>query len=265
MDEHGITMRLVPAGTFIMGGDPDVDMAECDRLRISGACERSMFEDEQPIHMVTLSDYYIDLTEVTNGMYALCVEAGVCLPPTDFTSYTRPSYYSDSNYADYPVIHVTWNQAVKFCQWRGGRLPSEAEWEKAARGVEGQRFPWGNEFDGSLTNFCDANCPLAWANPAFDDGQADTAPVGFYPGGASPYGLVDMAGNVWEWVSDWYLETFYDITPLQDPFGAESGQERVLRGGGWSYSGYYLHASFRGRNIPNNPTTYTGFRCVREP
>ncbi|MBN2548496.1 MAG: SUMF1/EgtB/PvdO family nonheme iron enzyme [Anaerolineales bacterium] len=264
-DGRGGKMVLIPAGPFLMGGDPDLGVAECEGFRITGTCERSMFEDEQPLHTVTLADFYIDLTEVTNAMYDLCVKTGVCTLPSKLTSYSRASYYGDPEYDHYPVIHVTWDQAVTYCQWRGGRLPTEAEWEKAARGSDGRRFPWGNQFEDIRGNFCDRNCALAWANPEFDDGYEDTSPVGAYPLGASPYGLLDMAGNVWEWVADWYLDTYYQVSPMNNPLGPAYGVERVLRGGGWSYSAYYLHASFRGRNSPANAATYAGLRCVRDP
>lgn len=264
-DGRGVKMVLIPASPFIMGGDPDLGMEECELYRINGTCERSMFEDEQPLHTVTLGNYYMDLTEVTNAMYNLCVKAGICTLPSDLTSYTRSSYFGDPEYDNYPVIRVSWDQAAQYCKWRGGGLPTEAEWEKAARGTDGRRYPWGNHFEDIRANFCDRNCPLSWANPEFDDGYGDTSPAGAYPLGASPYGLLDMTGNVWEWVADWYLDTFYQVSPLNNPLGPAFGDARGLRGGGWSYSAYYLHASFRGENTPENAATYAGFRCALSP
>jgi len=171
------TMVYVPAGEFIMGSD------EGD-------------SDEQPVHTVYLDAFYIDKYEVTNAQYRRCVEAGAYSLPHSTDRYTDP------NYAEYPVVYVDWYQAEAYCRWAGKRLPTEAEWEKAARGTEGRIWPWGNAFDGSKVNSCDKNCPYDYNDASVDDGYADTAPVGSYPAGASPCGALDMAGNVWEWVAD---------------------------------------------------------------
>ena len=260
-DEYGVPKVRIPAGTFQMGSDADDALAECEKLYIGGGCQRSRFTDEEPIHPVALDTYYIDQYEVTNAHYAACVDAGTCKRPSSTGSYTRSSYYGDSQYDDYPVIFVSWVDASAYCQWRGARLPTEAEWEKAARGgLEGQLYPWGDSFDVGRVNFCDRNCGFDWANHDYDDGYNDTAPVGSYaPNG---YGLYDMAGNVWEWVADWYDEDYYDNSLFENPEGHDSGALRALRGGSWGDSGYILQVAIRKRLAPTVFTDLLGFRCA---
>ena len=174
--------------------------------------------------------------------------------------------YSNSQYDDYPVIHVDWNMAKNYCEWRGARLPTEAEWEKAARGTNGRMYPWGNAFDGTKANFCDANCSFNGANKNYDDGYADTAPVSVYPGGASVYGILNLAGNVREWVADWYgSNIFYDNPSSSNPQGPSSGNSnsRVLRGGSWYDSADLVRSANRFRYVPAGASYYIGFRCAR--
>ncbi len=239
-------MVLVPSGEFTMGSDSGGD-------------------SEKPVHKVYLDAFYIDKYEVTNGNYAECVGAGKCTAPSEKKPFTRDSYYGNAEYNDYPVIYVDWTQAKTYCEWRGGRLPTEAEWEKAARGTDGRTYPWGNEFDGPKGNFCDKNCTFDWANKNYDDGYAYTAPFGSYPSGASSYGAMDMAGNVWEWVSSEYKPY---------PYKADDGREdltsirhiKVTRGGSWSVSGSSsVSAPFRVRNSKYHRSIILGFRCVRLP
>ncbi len=196
-----IAMVWVESGPFEMGSDPDIAFAECQKLRNNpDECQRNWFEDEAPIHTVSLDGFYIDTFEVTNAQFAKFLneqdnqnEGGVTwLSATGFNvrlqQDTNSQWQANEGFADHPVVQVTWYGAKAYCEWRDARLPTEAEWEKAARGIDGRFYPWGNEFDGSRVNFCDSNCDRDWANRDFDDGYAETAPVGSYPGGISPYG-----------------------------------------------------------------------------
>ena len=231
-------MVYVPAGEFIMGS-PD------------GEGE----DNEHPQHTVYLSEFWIDQTEVTNAQYGRCVAAGAC----------QASPYADDdrfNGPDQPVVGVSWHDAKAYCEWAGKRLPTEAEWEKAARGTDGRRYPWGNTFDGSKLNFCDANCDYEWKDSDVNDGYQYTAPVGSYPVGASPYGALDMEGNVAEWCQDWGAEDYYASSPQRDPQGPDSGQSRVVRGSSWDSIEGFVRVADRHREIPDSRRDVIGFRCV---
>jgi len=254
----GMVMVYIPSGEFLMGGDVDISMAECSNLIVSGQCKDEWFEDEIPAHAVFLDDYYIDKFEVSNGQYAICVNEGVCDRPYLI------SMYEDPRYIEYPVVLINWFSANTYCEWRGARLPSEAEWEKAARGTDNRYYPWGNVFDGELTNFCDSSCSKYYSNHNYDDGYDNIAPVGSYPNGASPYGVLDMAGNVGEWVNDWYDKDYYVNSPKENPLGPSSGSSRVIRGGLYYSTGYGVGVTLRSSYGPDFKAVYYGFRCAMD-
>ncbi len=230
--EDGMTLVFVPAGEFTMG-------------------DNSLYE--QPIHQVFLDAYWIDQTEVTNAMYAKCVDANQCNPPSNTSSYTHDTYFGNSQFDNYPVIRVSWNDANDYCFWAGRRLPTEAEWEKAARGTNASIYPWGN--DDPKDNLLN-----------FKSNVGDTTEVGGYPQGASIYGALDMSGNVWEWVEDWYDENYYRTSPSSNPLGPDSGQYKVLRGGSWYYNFYDVVRSARRYGYDPSSSYYDiGFRCSRSP
>jgi len=205
---------------------------------------------EGPQHTVYLDAFWIYRTEVTNGMYQACVQEHACPRPAQIHSSTRSLYYGNPSYNDYPVIYVSWIHAASFCRWAGGRLPTEAEWEKAARGIDSRLFPWGNE-----------NPTEGRVNYKSSTYQ-DTAPVGSFPSGASPFGVMDMAGNVWEWTFDWFQPTYYSISPDNNPRGPFSGTTRVIRGGSWSKPAEAIRTVMRASLKPEETFNTLGFRCV---
>ena len=240
----GMLMVYVPAGEFLMGSE-----------------DEGIFEDEMPEHLVYLDAYWIYQTEVTNRQYNQCIQEEVC-----------SSTWNVNPDDDYPVTSVFRRDGRKYCEWAGGRLPTEAEWEKAARGTDERLYPWGNEpVTGDHANFCDVNCDPEWGSPepTQDDGYAQTALVGSYPAGASPYGALDMAGNVWEWVSDGYDPDYYSSSPYRNPQGPKgSGYAELLRGGSWLTRADALRVTYR---LSLDEAVFEeimfetfGFRCVQD-
>jgi formylglycine-generating enzyme required for sulfatase activity len=215
-------MVLVPGGEFVMGADdPEAD------------------DDERPARRIFVGPFWIDRVEVTNARYRACVEAGACTAPLGGT-------IDDATRAELPVVVVSWRQAVTYCAWAGKRLPTEAEWEKAARGVDGRRYPWGDRFDPRL------------ANAGY---TAGLAAVGSHPAGASPSGVLDMAGNVWEWTSSLYRPYPYDAADGREDLEARGA--RVNRGGSWYHGSRHTRTTYRAtadhvyRRIGD-----LGFRCA---
>ena len=236
-------MVLIPSGTFKMGCDPDHNGGF------------SCVADSLPLHVVTLDAYYIDMYEVTNVQYAECVAADGCGFPSRTASETRDSYFANPEFDNYPVLYVTWKDADAYCTWAGKRLPTEAEWEMAARGTKIQAFPWGDD---------DPTCTLAnsFSNPDGNACTGDTSAVGTYPKGNSVFGVADMAGNVWEWVSDWYAETYYSESPAMNPLGPDGSSNKVLRGGGWGGTWPNLLTAGRTFDPDFNSSNDVGFRCA---
>ena len=221
-----IVQVFVPGGTFAMGSDYGK-------------------ANETPVHYVTLESFWIDQTEVTNAQYAECVAAGVC---------ERSEYADDPEFngPDYPAVGVNWYDAKAYCEWAGGRLPTEAEWEYAARGPRGRFYPWGN---------ASPTCTLA----QFAECNGATIPVGSLVAGESWVGAQDMAGNVWEWVNDWYDADYYRNSPERNPHGPSSGEAKVLRGGSWSSNAQSVRSAFRLNVDPSNSNYNNyGFRCTQE-
>jgi serine/threonine-protein kinase len=217
----GALYHFVPAGPFTMGS--------------------TLGPDESPPHVVELDAFWIMETEVTNALYARCVEVDACTPPHN-------SQWQDAALADHPVTHVDWSQATAYAEWAGGRLPTEAEWEKAARGDDERMFPWpGDASDNEHLNF-NAQAPVA---------------VGSFPAGASPYGLLDMAGNVEEWVLDWYSPTYYSEAPAANPTGPNDGLFRVVRGGSFTSNRGMVRTTARGRAVPDSTFASVGFRVLQ--
>lgn len=249
----GLRMYLVPAGDFLMGStESQVEYAVgvCSQSGANDPCGYNEFSNELPQHTVYLSAYYMDATEVTNDQYRNCVRAGACATPHDGAGLYRPAtYFNATSYGDYPVVRVTWYDARDYCFWVNERLPTEAEWEKAARGPTGLLFPWGNTWDASLVNT--------------QEGGGDRLhPVASYPQGVSPYGLFDLSGSVWEWVQDWFSDSFYGISSASDPSGPSNGTRKVLRGGSFSNHVHYARSANRGLETPDSSSAYRGFRCV---
>lgn len=248
-EKDGATLVYVPEGEFLMGSN---------EIRTSLNGEQSpSYYDNHPQHSIFLDAFWIDKFEVTNRQYALCVSAGGCALPANLKSVTRPRYFGEPDFDDYPAVYVDWYMATAYCEWAGRRLSTEAEWEKAARGEKGNIYPWGSEIpNDALLNF--------------DSPNRDTNEVGKYPNGASPYGALDMAGNVWEWVNDWYHSSYYQFSPDVNPPGPDSSDHstspvKSLRGGSWYFQEGSLRSIFRYGVIPVNDLVRSDLRSWLVP
>ena len=247
----GAEMMPVPAGEFLMG---------------STDADPKAGSDEMPQHSVYLDAFWIDQTEVTNARYVQflntlgghaaacgghdCVETQV-EDKYSHILWQDGQYQVENGFEDHPATQVSWYGALAYCTWAGARLPTEAEWEKAARGADGRLYPWGNEIP---------DCDKA----QYGDCGAATVPVGPRHAGASPYGVLDMAGNVWEWVADWYDPAYYGASPARNPRGPDSGERRVFRGGSWGYLSTFIRTGDRARNRPTYAGFNVGFRCATQ-
>lgn len=250
----------IDAGDVLMGSTPeDIDVAihlcrrELVGLSAAENCNEELFLSETPSHRVHVSAFGIDRTEVTQAAYSRCVAAGVCAP--SLVGGTNPRLSG----ATLPVVGVSHREARQYCAFIGGRLPSEAEWERAARGSARARlFPWGRGWDGRLANHGRLVRPVR----ATDDGYAFLAPVGGYPDGASRSGVLDLAGNVAEWVEDWFDREYYASSPRVDPRGPSGGSLRVNRGGSFHSPSFALRSAFRGAAPEGLRDVEIGFRCA---
>lgn len=239
-EKDGMIEVFIPAGEFLMGSD-------------EGAV------DEKPPHTVHLDAYWIDQTPITNAMFAQFLNERGNRKQNSVNWYvllrgrirqTGKVWRVEKDFELHPVVNVNWYGARAYCEWAGAHLPTEAQWEKAARGTDGRTYPWGSrEPDESLVNF--------------NKNIRTTTPVGNYPAGASPYGVLDMAGNVWEWCADWYGKAYYRVSPTANPTGPRGGTDRVVRGGSWRDSAIWLRAACRGGGRMSSRTNYSGFRCAR--
>lgn len=236
-------MVLIPESRFTMGCDPEHNNGY--------GCPA----DELPQHEVSLSAFAIDVYEVTNVQYAECVAADGCLPPDAVASQARADYYENPEYANFPMVNVKWEDAQAYCAWAGKRLPTEAEWELAARGMTPKTYAWGDD---------DPDCSQAntYNNASMSACVGDTAAVGSYPDGASEFGVMDMTGNVWEWVADSYVEGFYSVSPAENPLAEEANQLRTVRGGGWSSNWLAARVTSRAFDLNFYSGMDLGFRCA---
>jgi formylglycine-generating enzyme required for sulfatase activity len=273
----GGMMYFISGGFFEMGADDADLLVECTAFM--EGCQEDWFAASGPPHMVLLAPYYLDLHEVTNEAYVTFLndilatdgscQGQPCLDQQESEiSYQENSYYVAEEYTRHPATGVTWYGADAYCEWRSARLPTEAEWEKAAgwddKTANKSRYPWGDIFDGERVNFCDVNCDAPQANIDFDDGQPLAAPVMSYDRGRSPSGGYDLAGNVWEWVSDWFDAEFFTEDIFTNPIGPDAGEAKVVRGGSWFDTGNFMATTIRFPSSPDNADKTIGFRCAAD-
>ena len=275
-EKDGSVMVLIPAGDFLMGSSEEQIARYIEQFHWAA----SWYEDEKPQHTVYLDAYYIDKYEITNAQYKTFVDETSHSAPTAskeailevfkstgqldvpdavvnaIMEKCEPYIWKNGTYPPgkehHPVVLVLWEDANAYAQWAGKRLPTEAEWEKAARGTDGRTYPWGDELDATRMNY--------------DEHAGDTTGVGNYPSGVSPYGVYDMAGNVWEWVADWYDKDYYKYSPRKNPRGPKSGTSHIMRGGSWLFDGYDTRVADRNYHLGNPSCIYNvnGFRCAKD-
>ncbi|MBM4442986.1 MAG: formylglycine-generating enzyme family protein [Candidatus Rokubacteria bacterium] len=262
--DDGAEVLLVPAGEFVMGSTPRESEAFVDACKAWG-------DREVPKHRVSLDAFHIDRHEVTNALFECFVRATnhrttaeregtgwvYALKGSTWewqkirgATWQQPNGPGSQARANDPVVQVSWHDAAAYCRWAGRRLPTEAEWEKAARGTDERRFPWGETWEAAKANG--------------DMAMRAFLPVGSYADGASPYGALDMAGNVAEWVADWFGAAYYQQSPAKNPTGPKSGDRRVLRGGSWDDYPVYLRTTFRNESPADYRVNVVGFRCARD-
>ena len=280
----GMVMVNVPAGQFQMGSTDDELDDALELCEMYGGCYPVLFERERPEHTISLDAFWIDQTEVTVAQFRAFVEATGYRTTAEQQGYgivwvsgekkwehieradwRQPQVPGTLAQDDYPVTQVSWHDAAAFCQWAGGQLPTEAQWEYAARGSESLIYPWGDEFDGTRLNYCDFDCDSEYRDSDKNDGYTRAAPTGRYPSGESWCGTLDMAGNVCEWVADWYRADYYKRSPTWNPLGpSEDTGERVNRGGSWLDDPSIVRSAFRNPNAPEQRYDVLGFRCARD-
>ncbi|QPJ60869.1 MAG: formylglycine-generating enzyme family protein [Candidatus Nitronauta litoralis] len=247
--EYFTTMVEVPAGLFSMGAIIDNPNEWGDT-------------DEEPVHEVYLDRFYIDKFEATAGEFSRFLndnphyaQAFIETGPAVTIELKDGVYKPREGLERYPANRISWYGADAYCRWMGKRLPTEAEWEKAARGSDGRTFPWGNKHpDNTLATY---------RRPFAKHGFQAMEPVDSMPQGASPYGAHHMAGNIWEWVSDWYEDIYYEHSPEKNPQGPETGDHKVMRGGNWYYKAYYMRTTYRFNDPPETFKVWQGVRCAK--
>ncbi len=259
-DESRVTLHraaVIPikAGWFTMGSDKKQQLAAaliCSRAkRTRNGCDQKLFQNEGPAHKVYLSAFRIDRTEVSNQAYQRCVVANVCTP--SHLPATKPVLAAPK----LPAVYVTWNQAQRYCRWVGGDLPTEAQWERAASGLNQRPFPWGFYYNSHLANHGSFKM-----TPDTKDGYEFAAPVDAFAEGKSPFGLLNMAGNVWEFTADYYASKYRTKENRVDPKGPNKGNSRVIRGGSWRSPVYTLRTAYRANIEQNESRSDVGFRCA---
>ena len=274
---------FIPAGIFLMGTTPEqAEKAVSFCMKHQENCRKSWFTHEMPQREVYLDEYFIDKTEVTFEQFFVFIKQNnnLCRNAPCFKDLGNENVIRKKNgkwfliedYRDSPVTDIAWEGANAYCKWVGKRLPTEAEWEKAARGTDGRVFPWGNDWAQGKANFCDRNCPQDWAtkNEKQDwddlpnDDQSKSAMVRAFENGQSPYGVYQMAGNAWEWVSDTYSPDAYTTLTATNPHMMKKGATHVLRGGGWNALPFLLRSAARYRDAPGMAVGARGFRCAKD-